>query len=193
MPQVNKIEKYEIGPRVLDLSVGRNTREVAAAITEELQARGINESISQATVSRWLRAIREARAEHTRSKVQEHIQEHVPADLNAIEEVELWLLDRFRGKVDLSEDIGRIGQIGPIEENEGKLKRLAQEIASVIDGDHKTRAEFGMKAARLIELKLKYAGILENPEQKQSAGVDPADLDEFRQDMEKERGQIQAH
>lgn len=178
MPQVNKIEKYELGIRVLELSVGRNTQEVAEAITSEIQGKGINDAISQSSVSRYLRSIREARAEETRRKVQEHIQEHVPADLNAIEEIELWLLDRFRGKVDLSQIPDAV----------------ASEVAAIIDGDHKTRAEFAMKAAKLVELKLKYAAILENPEQRPAAGADPADLEEFRQDMEAEKlGKVYPH
>jgi uncharacterized protein (UPF0147 family) len=195
VPQANKIEKYELQTRVLELSVGRNTRQVAAAITEELQAKGVSDSISQATVSRYLKEIREERAELTRTKVQEHIQEHVPADLNAIEEIEGWLLERFRGKVNLDDYINRLPgdrrqEPAPTEED---IQELAKEMAAIIDGDHKTRAEFGMKAARLIELKLKYAGILENPEAARGTGADPADLDEFRQDMEAERGQVHAH
>lgn len=182
-----KIQKYGLEERILDLSLGRTSSQVAELVTAELQAKGIQDQISQPTVSRFLRKVRASRAEETRNIVQEHIKAHVPKDLEAIEEIELWLLDRFRGRVDLSEDIGRIKQIGPIdEEGKEKLTRLAKEIAAVIDGDHKTKAEFGMKAARLIELKLKYAGILENPENPRTAGDDPVDLDEFRSEVGKE-------
>lgn len=196
MPQTNKIERYEIGARVLELYVGRSTDQVSQLITEELKAKGIDDQISQPTVARYIKAVRESRAEETRSQVQEHIKEHVPADLNALEEIEAWLIERFRGRVDLTHYVTE--NLLPMAKDKltsvPQIRELAQEMASIIDGDHKTRAEYGMKAARLIELKLKYAGILENPD---AAGLgkhaDPMDLEEYSKEMEQDRGKVHTH
>jgi hypothetical protein len=166
-----KIQKYGLEERILELSVGRTTTEVSDAITAELQAEGIQDQISQPTVSRFLRKVRAARAEETRNLVQDHIKAHVPKDLEAIEEIESFLLERFRGRLDLS-----------------KLSEsLAEKVAAIIEGDHGKRSEYGMKAVRVIELKLKYAGILEEtPGQPRAGSGDPVDLDEFRSDVRKE-------
>jgi hypothetical protein len=197
MPQTNKIERYELQTRVMELSIGRSTHAVSEILTEELRAKGLDDQISQPTVARFLKAIREARAEETKNQVQEHIKEHVPADLNALEEIETWLLNRFRGRVDLTDFITeKVGLTIPKDKllSVPQIRELAQEMAAIIDGDQKTRAEFGMKAARLIELKLKYAGILENPEAGGSGKhVDPMDLDEYSKEIEQERGKVLPH
>lgn len=166
-----KIRKYNLEERILELSVGRTTTQVAQALTSELQAKGIPETISQTAVSRYLRKVWASRAEETRNIVQEHIKTYVPKDMTAIEEIETWLLERFRGRVDLAALAGTV----------------AKEVAAIIEADHGKRAEYGMKAARLIELKLKYAGILENPEAP-NRGIpgDPVDLTEFRSEIAKE-------
>ena len=197
MPQTNKIERYELQTRVMELSIGRSTHAVSEILTEELRAKGLDDQISQPTVARFLKAIREARAEETKSQVQEHIKEHVPADLNALEEIETWLLNRFRGRVDLTDFITeKVGLTIPKDKllSVPQIRELAQEMAAIIDGDQKTRAEFGMKAARLIELKLKYAGILENPDAGGTGKhVDPMDLDEYSKEIEQERGKVHTH
>jgi hypothetical protein len=63
---------------------------------------------------------------------------------------------------------------------------LAKEVAAIIEGDHGKRSDYGMKAIRVIELKLKFAGILENPEASKATGSDPVDLDEYRSEVQKE-------
>ena len=47
------------------------------------------------------------------------------------------------------------------------------------------RSEAGMKAVKIIETKLRFAGLLENPDIPGS-GIDPIDLEGFRKDVQKD-------
>lgn len=163
----DKITKYRLEARVLELSgVPRaTTYTIAEQVTQELKDRGIGDSVSQSTVSRFLSRVRKDRSEQTRSVVQEHIKEVVPKDLQALEEIEGWLLSIFRNQKEVVKIRAEL-----LKDEE--LKKLL----SAIEGggepgsyDLKVRGSAAMMALKVIELKLKYSGILETPDDKQEA------------------------
>lgn len=157
MSAQNKIEKYNLGSECLKLIAvpGATTHSVAAQLTERLEGR---DTISQSTVSRWLQAERRERREETRKVVDEHIKEHVPKDLSALEEIETWLLGIFRNQAELL-------KLRPELAEDPEIKKLVEKIQGENTEAHdlRTRADAAMKAVKVIELKLKYAGILEDP------------------------------
>ena len=158
MPAINKIDKYELGDRVLALSgEGKTTSQIAEIITTELSGR---ETISQPTVSRWLQKVRKDRSDQTKQIFHDHIKVVLPADLAALEEIEAFLLGIFRNLV--SPGAG-----------EDQVKGSY---------DRETRIGAGMKAAKIIETKLRFAGILDGNAAGDSRH-DPVDLDKFKNDF----------
>ena len=87
----SKIEKYGFQDRVLKLysEPGMTSLRIAQVLTEELQG---NDSISQPTVSRWLKDVRDERREETRQVVNEHIKANIPKDLEALDIQDIYAL-----------------------------------------------------------------------------------------------------
>jgi hypothetical protein len=162
MAAVNKIEKFNLSDRVLALSgQGKTTHEISDIITKEAEGKY---RVSQPTVSRYLKSIRQERSEQTRQLVHEHIKEHVPHDLQALEDLEAEYLHIFNSKKEPSVESG--------EEPE-KLEYAF---------DLKERMSAGDRIVKIIETKLRYAGILEDPEGAGHDAADPINLDDFRAD-----------
>ena len=161
MAAINKIDKYELGELVLKLSGENKTaEEIAGLITVKLA--GLD-SISQPSISRWLKNVRLERSEQTKHIVQEHIKATVPKDLEALDEIEQFLLEVFRNRV------------------------LDPETELPKDGtyDLKDRQTAGMNALKIIETKLRFAGLLEDPE---VAGMRvPKSIEELSDDEIEER------
>jgi len=177
MPAPNKIEKYEFQDEILKLSAqpGMTTHRIAEILTEKLEGR---DTISQPTVSRWLKGERELRGEQTRAIVQDHIKEAVPEDLKALEEIEAWLLGIYRNQMELVK-----ARSPELLDDDPELKALTEKLQG--DGNEDgysldTRINAAMKAVKIIELKLKYAGILEDPDArpKHIKDIEDEDLEE---------------
>lgn len=136
----NKIEQMGLANRILELDgngKGETGASIAAIINEELAGTA---TISQPTVSRWLKSVRKDRSEQTRDIVQKHLQVQLPKDLDALEEIQSFLFGIFRNV-----KAGESGEEIPAEYSE------------------KDRTEAGMKAVKIIETKLRNAGVLEEP------------------------------
>jgi len=145
MGQINKIEKNNLQGRCMDLfREGRTTAEIADILTQELA--GVD-TISQPSVSRWLKPIRDDERDETRKRIHDHIKQTVESDLEILDEVEGFMVQEFRNP-----------------EN------------SVLQ-----RSDFGLKALRVVETKLKYA--LTDPTNTQDT-LHPVDLESFRNDLE---------
>ena len=170
----NKIEKYNLGPEVLRLDAlpGMTTYRIAELLTEGLQGK---DTITQSTVSRWLKGERKERRDQTRSVVNERLKKEVPKDLDALEEVQAWLMGIFRDQRELI-------KLNPEWEKDPEIKALMDKIQGGTDGGHdlRTRIDAAMKAVKVVEVKLKYAGILEDP-------LRPKALDDLTDDELKER------
>jgi len=177
MSEPMKIDKFNLGSRVLALAgQGESTMSIAKIITAEGSV-----DLSQSAVARWLKHERRERGELTRTVVQEAIKAQVPADMKALDEVEGWLLGQFRG--DVAEEIRTLIA------NDAKVAAIVEAIKA----DAGRRADFGLKAVRIIEVKLRYAGILENPLAGDGNGLAPSDLDPIRRALEEMRAGGAAH
>lgn len=99
MAEKNKIDRYGLGPRVEELwRGGKTTVEIAEIVTAGFLASGIEDSVDQSTVSRWLKKIKtaedEARAEYerqTREVIRAKVQDGVAGDIGQIESVQAYL------------------------------------------------------------------------------------------------------
>lgn len=153
---MTKIERYCLEEKILTLyGQGQTCADIAQIITQELPS---IQSISEASVARFLSKVRKERIEQTRIVYEEHIKSVLPGDLQALEEMEHNLLEWHHG---------RTGPNGP----ELSLYQ---------------RAAFGMQAAKLIDIKLKYSGLLEDPNGAPGAITHPVDLTQYRMDKDKE-------
>ena len=90
-----KIEKYHLEDKCLDLSAspGMTGVKIAQVLTEQL---GGKDTITQSTVCRWLKSVRDERADETREVYREFIKGRLPNDLDQIEEVQEFFLNIHR-------------------------------------------------------------------------------------------------
>jgi hypothetical protein len=157
MPAISKIEKFNLSDRILGLSgLGKTSAEIAEIVTSEADGKY---RISQPTVARWLKSVRQERSEQTKQLVHDHIKEHVPADLQALEDLEAEYLHIFNSKKEVKDK-----SPDPLFEYEFELK---------------TRMAAGDRIVKIIDTKLRYAGLLEDTEEGRDT-ADPIDLDDFR-------------
>lgn len=178
-----KIEKLGLTKRIEDLiSSGTCTSE---AISAALKSEGFN--VSQPTISRYLKKTRDERKEETQKILADHVQAHVPGDLTALETMEAQCLkwaeeenaafahrlaarniaakldewvalilaanpNRFRTETESLEDDRSLAVKGI----------MAQAILFVNDEFAVQRARLNamQRAAGIIEMKLRYAGLM---------------------------------
>lgn len=190
--KVGKIEQYNLSQRVLDMATGKEgTPRPSREITRILKAEGF--SIDQATVSRFLKKMRELAQPTVAEVVEKHVLAAVPQDLDALEEMELQCLARTRElKGDFSHRLAALY----IEDDLTKWVSLVDEARGATvqretcDEDKKSEAEDAVErvvesiirqalmyvsndlvlekmrtaarrtASQIIDLKLKYAGII---------------------------------
>ena len=90
-----KIEKYHFEDRCLELSTapGMTGVKIAQVLTEELKGK---DTITQSSVCRWLKSVREERADETREVYREFVKGRLPGDLEQIEEVQEFFLNIHR-------------------------------------------------------------------------------------------------
>ena len=198
MPPPNKINKLQVGDRILALcGDGLTDEQIAKVLNQE--ASGAY-TISRPTVSRWLQGVRRARAQKTKKVYDEHIEGVLPHDLEALESLEKYFLGI--ALPNFNEDSNAEPATEPCQKckSTGKVKELYLEEPQVRmepcpDCNGKGKAEIppevidprnrlaaADRVIKIIDTKLKYAGLLENPEY----GADddsPVDLDQFKKDM----------
>lgn len=175
MPAINKIEAFNITARVLSLTgQGRSTHEIASTLTKEADG---DYSISQSTVARWLKRTRKERSEETRQIVHDHIRKTVPADLDALDEVEGWLLTQFRSLDQITPE--SVSKALDIEVTQEFYEKIC-EIFPSSPLDVRIKAELAMKIRSIIDTKLRYAGILEDPDAAGTAASDAVNLEDYK-------------
>lgn len=184
--KVGKIEQYNLTARVLEMATkdGKPSR----IITRILKNEGY--SLDQATVSRFVKKMRELAQPSVSEIVEKHVIETVPADLDALEEMERHCLERARElKGDFShrlaalyieEDLGKwvslLGEakeaisqseVAEPEEKRDEIERVIESIMRqallYVTNDlvlEKMRNAARRTASQIIDLKLKYSGIL---------------------------------
>jgi hypothetical protein len=141
MPRINKIVKNNLEGRCIALmKAGHTTAEIAETLSAEMPE---GKKISQPSVARFLKPIRQEEREETHRQVQEYLKKNVESELELLDEIEAFHIGEFRSE----------------------------------DNTARERSDYGLKAARIIETKIKFA--LTDPASGDSA-VHPVDLDEFR-------------
>jgi hypothetical protein len=80
----SKIESLGLAKRIEEL-ISSGVRS-SPAISTALKTEGFN--VSQPTVSRWLKHVRETRSDATQKIIADHVEKTVPADLAALEKME---------------------------------------------------------------------------------------------------------
>jgi predicted transcriptional regulator len=177
-----KIEKLGLVKRIEEL-VSQGTAS-SEAISVALKAEGFN--VSQPTVSRYLKKTRDSRREATQDILNNHIQEHVPADLTALEAMEAQCLtwahennDAFAHRLagrhiaeSLNLWLGIILNINPAsyadpaELNKARLlavREIMTQCIGWISDDfavQKARLAAMRQASGIIEMKLRFAGVI---------------------------------
>ena len=90
----NKIEKYNLTDRILALHEDRQTTaRIAEIITQELDGA---DTISQATVARFLKPYRDEYKAQAHDKVTRHIEATIENDLQVMDEVEAFFYGIFK-------------------------------------------------------------------------------------------------
>lgn len=166
MPGKSKIEKYNLEARceTLAFDMGKSVDEIAEILTAEL---GDRDTITKSSVARWLQPRRDKIRDQIQTRLNEHAQEKLETDLECIEEIQLFFIRGMRNSIPAP--------------TEGECFNL----------DIKERAEMGMKAARVIDMKL--ARSLGDPTGGAGSGLDPVDLEEFRNDLDQVKKEATVH
>lgn len=180
-----KIEKLGLVKRIEDLIAGGTCSSEAISIA--LKAEGSN--VSQPTISRYLKRTREERREETQKILSDHVQAHVPGDLVALETMEEQCLQwahedndafahRLAGRniaAHLDEWVSLIlganqnlanTDVEALEDARTLAVKgiMAQCIGFVADDFAIQRARLlaMQRAGAIIEMKLRYAGIIDS-------------------------------
>jgi len=170
MPGKSKIEKYNLEARceTLAFDMGKSVDEIAEILTKDLAGR---DTITKSSVARWLQPRRDKIRDQIQTRLNEHAQEKLDTDLECIEEIQLFFIRGMRN-----------GIPAPCEDSEEQ---------KYFNLDIKERAEMGMKAARVIDMKL--ARSLGDPTGGGGSGLDPVDLEEFRNDLDQVKKEATVH
>jgi hypothetical protein len=98
MAKQSKIDKYKLEDFTLTMAgEGKTGTQIANALNEYIKTKlEIDDSITQPSVARWLKQIREERKEATQRVVNEDIQKHAVADLQATNDFKNFFYEQFK-------------------------------------------------------------------------------------------------
>ena len=160
-----KIEKYRLEDRTLVLDAeGKTTLEIAEVLTKELEGLA---TISQPTVSRWLKKTRKDRKNAAQPILDKYLGETLPNDLKILDELLKKYLAISRNTV--------AGEI--VGENSQKY-------------DLKTQMAAEDRITHIIGMKLRFVGI--DPGGEDFDSVHPVDLAQYRTDADKLKKKMKA-
>jgi hypothetical protein len=153
---MGKIEKLKLKDIIVAMfDAGKKENEIAEALNVQLAERGIEDTISQPTVNRFLRPYRTMEREKGTQIIHDHVVAKITNTLERIDKIEDFHFDQALGK-----------------REEGKPEL-----------DLKLKSDFLMRAAKIAELKLRYA--LVNPDSGNSTSH-PVNLDDYVTEAEKD-------
>lgn len=178
MPKVGKIEKHELGPRIISLLTeqAKGSKEIAEILTKE------GFKLSQPTVSRWIKKQRENHQDEVHDIIHKHVTKVLPNDLQALEDMETQCLawaqegpDTKAERIGLWEKVnasfrewqGLLLSIS-LEVSEKDLKKTMDPIIKqclnwILEDINiqKERIAAMRMGSSIIDIKLKYSAILE--------------------------------
>ena len=177
MAKIGKIEKHNLGPRILEMLTqeGFNSVQIAARLTKD------GFKLSQPTVSRWIKENREQQQNHAKDLIRKHVDREIPKDLNALEDMELHTLawaseepetkaeristwERVLERLDMWAD--EITQAA-LRDMKGKKEVVKAFVGQCLTwlmeehGNQEKRLAAMRMATNIIEVKLRHAGIIE--------------------------------
>lgn len=198
-----KIEAWGLAPRIEELiSSGVKT---SVEISAVLKSDGFD--VSQPTISRYLKKVRETRCEETRKIVQDHVQKTVPTDLKALEDMEAqcltWAeedLNAFAHRLaakhideHIETWVSRIYEAHNSTDEDARkavVKDIIRQSLSWVADDkslQKSRINAMRMAANIIDLKLRYSGIIEGSNEGGIFFVNPESGDRLKRDEKTDR------
>jgi len=192
MARINKIDQFNLGPRVMALvEDGQTTSQIAVQLTLEGFA------MSQPTVSRWLKVQREKNADNATRVFADHVDKELPKDLEALESIEVqcleWAKETIAHKVERLATWRRVFDALPdwsqkienLPNDEKAVKTLSLSIVKQVllwvvdDFDNQKKRIMAMRQAHaVIETKLRFAGIIDG-EASGSIIIKPYDTDQI--------------
>jgi predicted transcriptional regulator len=175
-----KIEKHNLGPRVLHLLLkeGKTSSQIAEILTKD------GFKVSQPTVSRFIKANREKARDEVQDLIHDHVQREIPKDMTALEDMEQLCLAWAKEEPDTTaERIALWGKVqaqipawrekilsyaqGSDEEKAVIIKEFIQLVSRWLFEDlnmQKQRINAMRMATGIIDTKLKYSGVLQTGE-----------------------------
>lgn len=176
MPKIGIIEQHKLQDRIIGLSVAEGKKDYQ--IADILTAEGY--SISQPTVSRFLKKHRERTESKSQQIFEDHVEKELPKDLDAIEEMEKQCLEWSREEVAQKAErisnwrrvsdalpgiINSLITAGPDEKERQAVAKgfVRQCIGWVLEDrkDQKLRLSAMRMGGYLIEVKLRHAGVID--------------------------------
>ena len=86
MPE-SKVKRYGLETLAIEMmGQGVTEVEIAEALTGELARRGVSDSVSQATVNRFLKPIRDADRIETQKKIRKAVNDRIDSDIELVDE-----------------------------------------------------------------------------------------------------------
>lgn len=178
MAKVGKIQKHNLGPRIFSLLTeeGKGSKEIAEILTQE------GFKLSQPTVSRWIKQQRDNHRDEVQDIIRKHVTQVLPDDLVALEEMERQCLDWAKEGPDTKAE--RIGLWEKVKANfrqwQGILLAISLEVSEkdlkkamdpiikqclnwILEDINIQKERIGAMrmGSSIIDIKLKYAGLLE--------------------------------
>jgi len=178
MPKVGKIQKHDLGPRILSLLTeeGKGSKQIAAILTEE------GFKLSQPTVSRWIKQQRENHEDEVQDIIRKHVTGVLPNDLQALEDMEEQCLAWAKEGPDTKAE--RIGLWEKVKANfrewQGVLLSISLEVSEkdlkkamdpiikqclnwILEDINIQKERIGAMrmGSSIIDIKLKYSALLE--------------------------------
>jgi len=177
MAKIGKIEKHNLGPRILEMLTqeGFNSVQIAARLTKD------GFKLSQPTVSRWIKEEREQQQNHAKDLIRKHVDREIPKDLNALEAMELhtlaWANEEPETKAERITTWERVLQTldtwadeitqATLKDMKGRKTVVKGFVAQCLTwlmeehGNQDKRLAAMRMASTIIEVKLRHAGIIE--------------------------------
>jgi hypothetical protein len=161
MAAKNIIKTYHLEDRIRTLKVqGLSDEQIANKLNaEDLSGK---DSISQPTISRWIKKDRKLRAKTAQTIVDDYMTESIPADLKLLDEITAFHLNVFRAKVTLKEKDGSVIEASNMSFNDRRT--AARDIHAI------------------VQTKMRFVGVGVGPDDLDADS--PVDLSQFRTDLE---------
>lgn len=181
MPPNNKIQQYGLGNRALELHAeGYVHRQIAKILTEELAGK---DSVSQATVSRWLLKERRKRKAVAEVILDDYINVSLPADLKILDELTETLLSIFRYNTGGLNKILKLLQANVVDleaYRSLKIELDAQQSINLPPTDLKVGMQASDRLHQILNTKFRFLGV-GDPDEEGTAKVDAKEREELRE------------